>query len=108
MKLDIRSHHLTLHADDHQAIRKRIFQAFGRVSPWIANVQITLSDVNGPKGGADKRCRLHVRLRSMMGVVVEEVGVDVLEAVASASRRAEQTILRKIARHRTFAPMLAS
>lgn len=102
MKLTIRSRQLQLTTATQQEIWRRIYRVFGRVSPWIREVDLTLSDINGPRGGADKRCQLHIRGRGMAEVVVEHVGVEALAAVALAAERAEQVILRRLSRRRAF------
>jgi putative sigma-54 modulation protein len=102
MKLKIRSRQVQLPTATQQEIWRRIYRVFGRVSPWIREVDLTLSDINGPRGGADKRCQLHIRGRGMAEVVVEQVGLDALAAVALAAARAEQVILRRLARRRAF------
>lgn len=107
MKLTIRTRHLLLTPDTHGEIRRRIYVAFGRISPWIRAVDITLADINGPRGGADKQCRICIRGRGVTGVVVEHVGVDTLATVSAAAERAAQAVLRKLARRRSFAPVLA-
>lgn len=108
MKLTIRTRHLLLSPETHEDIRRRIDLAFDRIRPWIRDIDIMLADINGPKGGADKQCRLRVRGRGMTSIVVEQLGVDPLATVSSAAERAEQVVLRKLARRRSFAPLLAS
>lgn len=108
MKLTIRTRHLLLAPETHEDIRRRIDLAFARIRPWIRDIDITLADINGPKGGADKQCRLRIRGRGVTGIVVEQLGVDPLVTVLSAAERAEQVVLRKLARRRSFAPLLAS
>lgn len=107
MKLTIRTRHLLVTPATQDEIRRRIYAAFGRITPWIRTVDLTLTDINGPKGGADKQCRLRIRGRGMSGIVVEHVGIDTLATVSSAAERAEQVVLRKVARRRSFAPVLA-
>jgi hypothetical protein len=65
MKLIVRTRHLELTPETHQAIRQRLYTAFARISPWIRTVDVTIADINGPKGGADKQCRLRVRGRAI-------------------------------------------
>ena len=107
MKLDIRTRHLVLTPEIRDEARHRIAIAFARISPWIRSIDVTITDINGPKGGADKQCRLRVRGRSIRSVVVEHVGTDTLATVSMAAERAEQAILRKMARRRAFAPSFA-
>lgn len=107
MKITIRTRHLMLTAETHEEIRARIHRAFSRISPWVRAVDVTLADINGPKGGADKQCRLRVRGPGLTGVVVEHVGVETLPTISLVLDRAEQVLLRKVARRRSFAPQLA-
>jgi hypothetical protein len=108
MKLTIRTRHLVITRETLQEIRHRIYLAFSRISPWIRAVDVTVADINGPKGGADKQCRICIRGRGITGVVVEHVGTSTAATVSSAAERAEQVVLRQVARHRLFAPLPAS
>ncbi len=107
MKITIRTRHLMLTPETHEEIRSRIHRAFSRIRPWVRAVDVTLADINGPKGGADKQCRLRVRGPGLTNVVVEHVGVETLPTISLVLERAEQVILRKVARRRSFAPLLA-
>jgi putative sigma-54 modulation protein len=100
MNIAIRTRHLTLEPETHEKLRDRIQRALGRITQWVLTVDVTLTDINGPKGGADKLCRLRVRGRGAPSVVSEHVGADVLATAAFAAGRAEQMILRKVARRR--------
>jgi putative sigma-54 modulation protein len=108
MKIAIRTRHLLLTPETHDEIRHRIELSLGRVGPWILAVDVTITDINGPKGGPDKLCRLRVRGRGTPRVVIEHLGTDVLATASFAANRAANVILRKIARGRSFAPLLAS
>jgi hypothetical protein len=107
MKLTIRLRHLEIPTAMYQEIWRRVHTALGRVSPLIEEVELTISDLNGPKGGVDKRCRLNVRGRGMPVVSIEDVGVNLVATAAMAAERAEQTILRRLARRRAFAPSIS-
>lgn len=107
MKLTIRTRHLELTPETSEEIRQRLYTAFARISPWIRAADVTIADINGPKGGADKQCRMRIRGRSIPGIVVEHVGVETLATIATAAERAEQAVLRKLARRRMFAPLPA-
>lgn len=108
MKLTIRMRHLVVTPETSSELRHRILRAFERVLPWIRAVDVAIADLNGPRGGADKQCRLRVRGTSIPTIVIEHVGVDTISTVALAAARAEQAVLRKRARRRSFAPMFAS
>jgi hypothetical protein len=107
MKLTIRARHLHLTQELHEQIRRRIYFAFDRSALAIRAVDVSLTDINGPKGGPDKQCRVRVRGRGLPGIVIEHVGVDPLATMSLAADRAARAVLRALARHRGFAPALA-
>ena len=107
MKLDIRTRHLVLTPETRDKVRDRIATAFARISPWIRAVDVTITDINGPKGGADKQCRIRIRGRSIPSVVVEHVGTETLATIVVAAERAQQLVVRKMARRRAFVPLVA-
>ena len=59
----------------------------------VRRVILTIEDVNGPKGGPDKLCRM-ISECSFASVVIEEIQVNWQSAVARATRR----LARKVAR----------
>lgn len=107
MKLTIRTRHIVVTPEITAEIEHRLVTAFARILPALRAVDVTIADINGPKGGADKQCRLRVRGRSIPTIVIEHVGTDTLATVSLAAERAEQVVLRKITRRRGFAPILA-
>jgi hypothetical protein len=108
MKLNIRTRHLSLSPEVLAELRRRVTVAFARISPWLRTVDITVEDINGPKGGADKQVLLRLRGRGIPRIVIEHVGVSTLATVAAAVERAEQVLVRKMTRRRGFAPILAA
>ena len=60
MRLDIRSRNVALTSELRQHIDRRVGQALNRFEQHVGSVRIALTDVNGPKGGPDKVCRLTV------------------------------------------------
>jgi putative sigma-54 modulation protein len=107
MKLTIRTRRVQLTTEMSAELERCIERTFDRIRPWIHRIDITIADINGPKGGPDKQVRLRLRGRSLPSIVVEHVGVDTLATVALVAERAEQAMLRKTARRRVFAPVLA-
>jgi hypothetical protein len=49
-----------------------IQEALGRFDEKIQRVQLVLVDVNGPKGGLDKECRLVIHPRRMPPIVIHD------------------------------------
>ena len=60
-------------------------------------MDVTLSDLNGPRGGIDKRCLVQVKLDGLMSVVVEDVQSDLYTAINRAAGRAGRTVMRRLA-----------
>lgn len=111
MKIDIRTRHLELSAEASEEVRHRIRSALDRLSLAIDTVDVTLTDINGPRGGADKQCRLRVRGPSIPRIVIEHVGHDTIATVTAAAERTQQAVVRRMARRRTFvflSPILAT
>ena len=61
---------------------------------------VRLSDINGPRGGADKCCHIQVVLPQLPDVVIEDTEVDLYAAIDRAADRAGRTVDRRLARHR--------
>jgi putative sigma-54 modulation protein len=71
MKVSLRMRCASTDKDLVEHIRKRAVLALGRFSTRIASVVVRLEDLNGPKGGIDKRCS--IELTGTFGQKVAEV-----------------------------------
>ncbi|WP_332879108.1 HPF/RaiA family ribosome-associated protein [Massilia sp. S19_KUP03_FR1] len=80
----------------------RVATALGWASEHMRQLDISLSDINGPRGGVDKRCRIHVLLGGGREVIIEDVEADLYVAINRAADRAGRTIVRQIQRRRDF------
>src|SRR3954470_23274668 len=102
MRLDIvgRSFALTDAIVGH--VTGRVRAAFGAAAGQVGVVSVRLSDINGARGGVDKRCRLVVGLRNLRTVVVEAVHADLYAAVDEAAGRAKEAVRRHVKRRRTL------
>lgn len=82
---------------DTDFIQKRLEFALGRFSGRIRSLNVRLTDVNGPKGGRDKKCLIAVRLQSPSGmVVIEDVDADEVAVVYRATERIGRSVSRAI------------
>jgi putative sigma-54 modulation protein len=98
MQINITSRKFSLTDALQQYVKRRINFALATKSEHIKKVVIRLSDINGPRGGADKRCHLQVVLKGMPDVVVEDTQTDMYNAIDRASDRVSRTVVRKIGR----------
>lgn len=104
MHIDIHTHGFTLTPGLREHVRKRLAYALSHAGNSITRLTVRLSDVNGPKGGDDKRCLIEARLKQVPAVVIEDVEADLYVAIDRAAERAGRTLARRLARLREFAP----
>jgi ribosome-associated translation inhibitor RaiA len=78
-------------------VHKRLGFTLSRASVQIRRVDVTLSDLNGPRGGIDKRCLVQIRLDGLSPVVVQDVQSDLYTAIDRAAGRAGRTVMRRLA-----------
>jgi putative sigma-54 modulation protein len=81
-------------------IERRLHFALGRCAARIHRLTVRLTDVNGPRGGLDKRCRIAVALVPRGMVTVEDSGDDPFALIADAAKRAGRAVRRELERRR--------
>jgi len=100
MWLDIRSQDLDIGQGLRGHIERRLRFALGRFGPRVSRVTVYLADLNGPRGGIDKRCRIVVRLQRSGQVFVEDTDTDLEAVVDRAADRVGQSVSRHLERRR--------
>ncbi|HVJ85444.1 MAG TPA: HPF/RaiA family ribosome-associated protein [Caulifigura sp.] len=75
--------------------------AFSRFERRIAGITVTIDDVNGPRGGRDKFCRIEVRLSRGGSIIGRAVAENEYAAIAKARLRARTKLLRSLTRPAT-------
>ena len=100
MRLDIRIQKVDLPKEVERYIARRLHFCLGRFEVRIRSITVRIFDTNGPRGGADKRCRMAVRLVPSGVIVIEEVHADLFAAIDRAAERAGQTLARRLHRAR--------
>jgi len=104
MQIDIQSQGFTLTDGLRDYVMKRLAYGLNHGDQSITRVVVRLSDINGPRGGADKRCFIEIRLKGAPTVVIEDLEADLYLAIDRAAERAGRTLARRLARQREFAP----
>ena len=98
MHIDIQTRNFDLtHALRSHAERRLRF-ALTRADNHVRKIIVRLSDINGPRGGEDKCCKLQVLLAGLPDVVVEDIEADLYFAIDRAADRAGRTVMRKLDR----------
>ena len=100
MRLDIRIQKVDLPKEVDRYIERRLRFCLGRFETRIRRVSVRILDINGPRGGADKLCRMTVRLIPSDVIVVQEVNAALFAALDRAAERAGQALARKLHRAR--------
>ncbi len=100
MNIDIQARDFQLTEALESHIRRRLDFALSPRYDQIHQIQIRLSDVNGPRGGADKCCNIYIVLPRMQDVVVEDTEVDMYISINRAIDRAGRAVARRLARKR--------
>jgi hypothetical protein len=84
----------------YENIERCLQYAFDRFSTVIRSVDVSLSDINGPKGGEDLQCRIKIVLEGKGDLLVEGKGVSVEAVVAETADRAALAVSRRLDRLR--------
>lgn len=80
---------------------RRLRSVAGRALKALKEVEVRLSDVNGPRGGVDKECAIRVALHRKGVVFVRATGEDAYATVDKAVSRLKLAVARRIGRHRS-------
>jgi ribosome-associated translation inhibitor RaiA len=95
---------VVLDADVRERVERRLGFALGRFGDRVGRVAVHLSDVNGPRGGVDKRCRIVAEVPGggPGPVVVEDAAADLDPLIDRAADRVGQSVRRRLDRARLF------
>ena len=104
MQMDIQCRGFALTEGLRDYAKKRLASSLSHGETHIGRVIVRLSDVNGPRGGEDKRCHLAVRLKGLPEMVIEDTQADLYLAIDRAAERAGRTLDRQLARSRREVP----
>jgi putative sigma-54 modulation protein len=81
---------------------QRLASTLGWAGDRMRKLAVSLSDINGPRGGIDKRCKIQVQLGGGREVVIEDTEADLYLAIDRAADRADRAVVRRVARMRDF------
>lgn len=73
---------------------RRVQFALRRLRWLVPRAEVQLSDLNGPRGGVDKRCQLALKTDGAGAVVVTAVAQDWRSALDQALSRAARLLMR--------------
>jgi ribosome-associated translation inhibitor RaiA len=100
MQLHIKGQNLFLAPAVIVRTERRLRFALSRFADRLDRVTVRLADLNGPRGGVDKQCRIIVRLRPGGEVVIEDTANDVEAVIDRGADRVQRAVARALARMR--------
>ncbi|MBK8230253.1 MAG: ribosome-associated translation inhibitor RaiA [Candidatus Eisenbacteria bacterium] len=98
MKLRIRALDFELTPALRNHVDRRLRFALARFNSRLQQVTVHLSDLNGPRGGADKQCLCLAEATALPTLVIREHGDDLYAAVDRAVDRLGRNLARAIER----------
>ena len=100
MQIEIQARNFPLTQAIRSHVERRLDFALSTRHEHIQRIVVRLSDINGPRGGHDKCCRIHVVLPQLADVIVEDTESNLYTAIDRAADRASRTVARRLARRR--------
>ncbi len=98
MQIDIVSNGFDLTAALREFVDRRLTAALDQHSNHVRRVQVRLEDVNGPRGGVDKRCAVIVHLLQRSAARVQTKRADLYDAITDTAHKLREIVGRRIER----------
>ena len=89
-----------LDSADREYLKRKLDQKLGKFATAVHRTSVRVEDINGARGGIDKRCRIKVVLNGLPTVVVEEHHASVKGAMDNALARMERSVRSATGRRR--------
>ena len=77
---------------------RRMLYAFDWARYLMTRIVVRLDDINGPRGGRDKRCSVRIPLAGCPDLVIEDIQSDLYVAIDRSVERADRALRRHHAR----------
>ncbi len=88
MQITIKSTEMPLTSERRQQIERRVAFAMSRLAWRVQRVDVSLGDLNGPRGGVDKQCRVRVHFDHGPAAMVEDRDSDLVSLIDRCLARA--------------------
>ncbi len=95
MQLDIRGLNIAVTDAIRTHIEEKYAPFFERFGSQLQRATVRIEDTNGPRGGADKTCKLHVHLLPTEDLIIEETDADLYVAIDKVAHRCKEKLARR-------------
>lgn len=93
-----RDFNLTQGIRDHALTRLKF--ALNWAKHQVRKISVRLGDVNGPRGGEDKRCSIELVMANGHNIIVTDTRADLYTAIDRAARRLAHSVARRLQKKR--------
>lgn len=100
MRLSIRASGIELSEELRRHVERRLLFALSRFGERVKDVTVRLADLNGPRGGIDKRCRMLAQLAPRGAIRVVKTDGDLQAAIDRCAERLGRSVVRELGRWR--------
>jgi hypothetical protein len=97
---NIRVFGVALDREDRAYVRQGLGMKLAKYATSIERVTVRVTDVNGPRGGVDRMCRIKVVLSGLPSVVFESRTASLKAAINGALAGVERAVRRSVQRRR--------
>jgi hypothetical protein len=101
VRLSTNSHDVALTSDLRMFVVRSVSAAIGRFADRLVEVIVRIEDTNGPRGGADTRCRITLIFKRGGRLTVSAVATSEFAAVFRAANRARARCVRALTKRRS-------
>lgn len=92
MQIQINAPHSKSPEEFNDYIEQRITEVLQPFAAHLTRVEVHMKDLNGAKGGSDKRCLMEARPRGLDPVAVEAVAEDETDAVRQSLEKLKHAL----------------
>jgi ribosome-associated translation inhibitor RaiA len=100
LTVNVRGYGLHVSPEVGGRVERRLSFVLSRFGGRVTAVSVRLKDLNGPRGGIDKRCSMQARLAPRGSVRVEYTDSELHAAVDRAAARLARAVARALERRR--------
>ena len=100
MNIKVQSRGFSLSQSLYDRVTSKLHLAIGHYGGRIRQVDVTLQDINGPRGGEDMQCVIKLKVNHFKSIVIHETAPNMYDAINSCAQRVRRVVERHFNRVR--------